>query len=236
MTIGRILVGLAVAAIMAVWILVPTAIYRSGSAALPAFTRLVTPGPLSASHAFVEASCESCHAPHRGVAASRCIACHADNAALLARQPTVFHATIGDCRGCHVEHFGRDRQPTAMQHDVLNAVASRQAGQAERATRSALDCASCHGTKDRHVGMLGRDCGACHELTQWTIAAFRHPSPRSTDCAQCHQPPPSHYMGHFHMVSRMIAGQVHAQVDQCHLCHQTTAWNDIKGVGWYKHH
>ncbi|MCK6452698.1 MAG: class III cytochrome C family protein, partial [Alphaproteobacteria bacterium] len=74
MTIGRILVGLAVAAIMAVWILVPTAIYRSGSAALPAFTRLVTPGPLSASHAFVEASCESCHAPHRGVAESRCIA------------------------------------------------------------------------------------------------------------------------------------------------------------------
>lgn len=22
----------------------------------------------------------------------------------------------------------------------------------------------------------------------------------------------------------------------CRACHQTTSWNDIKGVGWYKHH
>ena len=43
-------------------------------------------------------------------------------------------------------------------------------------------------------------------------------------------------MGHFHMVSMKVAGQHHAQVNQCYLCHQTTAWNDIKGVGWYKHH
>lgn len=236
MTIGRILVGLATAAIAAAWIGIPVTIYRSGSAALPEFTRLVRPGPLSASHEFIADSCESCHAPHRGISAALCIACHADNAQLLARQPTAFHATIGECRGCHVEHLGRDRRPTAMQHDVLNTVASRQAGQAGQRTAFALDCASCHGTKDRHVGMFGRDCALCHEMTQWTIAAFRHPSPRSTDCAQCHQPPPSHYMGHFHMASRMVAGQMHMQVEQCFLCHQTTAWNDIKVVGWYKHH
>jgi hypothetical protein len=56
------------------------------------------------------------------------------------------------------------------------------------------------------------------------------------ECAQCHQAPPSHYMGHFHMISMMIAHQEHAQVEQCYLCHQTDAWNDIRGVGWYKHH
>jgi hypothetical protein len=38
------------------------------------------------------------------------------------------------------------------------------------------------------------------------------------------------------MVSMMVASQPHARVDQCFLCHQTDAWNDIKGVGWYKHH
>ncbi|MBI3736827.1 hypothetical protein HY256_09975 [Candidatus Sumerlaeota bacterium] len=53
---------------------------------------------------------------------------------------------------------------------------------------------------------------------------------------QCHQAPPSHYMMHFEMVSMKVAGQEHAEVSQCYLCHQTTAWNDIRGVGWYKHH
>ena len=43
-------------------------------------------------------------------------------------------------------------------------------------------------------------------------------------------------MMHFRMVSAKVAGQPHAAVRQCFLCHQTTAWNDIKGVGWYKHH
>ena len=28
----------------------------------------------------------------------------------------------------------------------------------------------------------------------------------------------------------------HADVSQCFLCHKTNAWNDISGVGWYKHH
>ena len=55
-------------------------------------------------------------------------------------------------------------------------------------------------------------------------------------CAQCHQAPPSHYMMHFRMVSMTVAGRMHAQVNQCYLCHQTTSWNDIKGVGLYKHH
>ena len=64
----------------------------------------------------------------------------------------------------------------------------------------------------------------------------RHPSPLSTDCNQCHQAPPSHSMMHFKMVSMKIAGVEHADVSQCFLCHQTNAWNDIKGVGWYKHH
>ena len=43
-------------------------------------------------------------------------------------------------------------------------------------------------------------------------------------------------MMHFKMVSMKTAGVEHADVSQCFLCHQTNAWNDIKGVGWYKHH
>jgi hypothetical protein len=50
------------------------------------------------------------------------------------------------------------------------------------------------------------------------------------------RPPPSHTMMHFQMVSAKVARQPAARVYQCFLCHQTTSWNDIKGVGWYKHH
>jgi len=99
-----------------------------------------------------------------------------------------------------------------------------------------LDCVACHGTKDRHFGLFGRDCAKCHGSVAWTIPEFRHPPPTSLDCAQCHQAPPSHYMMHFKMISMTTAGVEKAEVNQCFLCHQTTAWNDIKGVGFYKHH
>ena len=99
-----------------------------------------------------------------------------------------------------------------------------------------LNCAACHGSKDRHFGLFGQDCAQCHATAKWTIPEFRHPAPSSMDCAQCHQAPPSHYMMHFKMVSMTVAGVEKAEVNQCFLCHQTTSWNDIKGVGFYKHH
>ena len=99
-----------------------------------------------------------------------------------------------------------------------------------------LNCASCHQNDDRHFALFGNDCAACHETTRWNLPEFRHPSSNSKDCAQCHQAPPSHYMGHFKMISAKVAGKPHAKVSECYTCHQTTSWPDIKGVGWYKHH
>ena len=104
------------------------------------------------------------------------------------------------------------------------------------AKESMLDCVRCHATKDRHQGLFGADCVQCHTTSQWTVPTARHPSPRSTNCSQCHQPPPSHSMMHFSMMSVPLAGKRSAEVNQCFLCHQTTAWNDIKGVGRLKHH
>ena len=101
---------------------------------------------------------------------------------------------------------------------------------------AALDCNSCHQNRDPHRGLMGRECAECHQTNSWKIAGFLHPSPQSQECAQCHQAPPSHYMMHFEMMSKMVAGQMHAKVEQCFMCHQTDSWNNIKGVGWYKHH
>lgn len=241
--------------------------------------RQASPGPLSASHASLENRCTACHTAVKGVEAVNCVACHANNEALLQRQPTAFHAHIRTCSQCHLEHQGRHRRPTKMDHralarfglrelskdtvdserqrvrgHVLGWIKQYRPGQGPKPEpghstitpeEMTLDCASCHVNQDRHKKLFGQDCAQCHATAQWTIAAFQHPSPRSTECAQCHQAPPSHYMMHFDMVDKKVAAKANSpanpccadvQVTQCHRCHQTNAWNDIKGVGWYKHH
>ena len=246
---------------------------RSGSTALPGWTKAVRPGELSEQHAFLSGDCETCHRPYSGVQAVQCIVCHASAAVVLARPSTAFHETIGECAGCHVEHRGPGR-PVRMDHAVLVAAGDRLASAtsvetiAARLSRlaaemlaaapavgafRALDCYACHDARSPHRtrsidagahfsrggnagSRFGRDCSECHETTTWRIAEYVHPPATSPDCAQCHEAPPSHYMMHFHMVSMTIAHQEHARVEQCYLCHQTDSWNNIKWVGWYKHH
>lgn len=231
---------------------------------VPLSQRQVSPGRLSAAHASLETNCASCHTPLRSANAAKCIACHATSTALLQRQPTAFHATIETCSTCHVEHQGDSVRPVTMDHIRLANIGLERVRQDSEnpsnrrllnwlrqhkssapiddthprvtSAEAALNCASCHGTKDRHQKLFGEDCASCHATASWTIADFQHPSPRSTDCVQCHRAPPSHYMMHFQMVSQAVARVPDARVDQCFRCHQTTSWNDIKGVGWYKHH
>jgi len=99
-----------------------------------------------------------------------------------------------------------------------------------------LNCATCHKNDDRHFELFGEDCAACHATQAWTLPEFQHPPGNSMDCAHCHQAPPSHYMEHFTMISMKVAGVRHAKVNECYRCHQTTTWNDIRGIGFYKHH
>jgi len=230
-----------------------------------AWQRMASPGALAKAHQFLEHDCAACHVPLQGAVASACITCHANNESLLQRQPTAFHAWIGTCRECHPDHRGSARPPAAMDHAALALIGlrreeSRKKGEEGRANpvlsnlarrkrdkdalphphvselEAALDCTTCHSKQDPHRSLFGADCVQCHATMSWAIPEFQHPFPRSTVCAECHQAPPSHYMEHFAMISQTIAGQSQAEVRQCYLCHQTTAWNDIKGVGWYKHH
>lgn len=235
--------------------------YQSGLLARinpDAMRKVVDPGPLSVAHQSLQGRCQACHSPNAGVKAENCIVCHANDQRLLQRQPTAFHATVGDCASCHFEHGGKQTRATQMDHlalarigaaryreepsaDQANSVLSKEAEWVKQIrnlppAESALNCATCHSTKDRHVGLFGQDCSACHAVTAWTVPGYRHPPENSLDCAQCHQAPPSHYMEHFEMVSERVAHVEHAKVAQCFLCHRTTVWNDIRGVGYYKHH
>jgi hypothetical protein len=234
----------------------------SGVLSKVAWQRMTSPGALSEAHAFLEHNCAACHTPVEGVKAANCIVCHVNDESLLQRQPTSFHASIGTCKECHLEHQGRDHRPTNMDHAVLAQIGLSQLEGAEADSQGVtfqeqldawadsglaphthisseeaiLSCAACHSNDDQHFKLFGQDCAQCHATDRWTIPEYRHPSPSSTNCAQCHQAPPSHYMEHFHMISERVVGKEHVRVNQCFLCHQTTAWNDIKGVGWYKHH
>jgi hypothetical protein len=225
--------------------------------------RAVIPGALSQPHAFLENNCAACHTPVKGVEAKNCVVCHADNQTVLQRQPSAFHGEISECAACHREHQGRVPSTTKMDHAALARIGFKQlksdpqragADMAKlkrwiedsaapqsalahlRPAEALLNCATCHQTKDRHRGLFGNDCAQCHATAKWTLAEYRHPSSVSQSCAQCHQAPPSHYMMHFQMISMKVACQPNAKVNQCFLCHQTTSWNDIKGVGYYKHH
>jgi hypothetical protein len=250
----EVVYGLVTLGALGAAVVVPYLTHERGSAAVPGWQGMVIPGDLSLGHQFLASNCEACHTPHQGIVADKCIVCHANNQSLLSKQPTSFHADVGDCRGCHIEHQGIAQRPTTMDHTVLAAIGVKthplQPGvslpslpvQHARIEpeETALDCNACHANQDPHRTLFGTDCAACHATSiaqgGWSILEFRHPSPLSTDCNQCHQAPPSHYMMHFNMVSMKVAGIEHADVAQCFLCHQTNSWNDIKGVGWYKHH
>lgn len=180
---------------------------------------LGSPGALSAAHANLSSQCQACHVPFRRVPDAQCLSCHAKNRELLSRQDTRFHAEATRCIACHTEHLGRAARISRMEHELL---------------RPDVACTACH--VDRHQAAFGERCAECHEVLSWKVAGYRHPSPRSQVCAECHVEPPSHRMMHFQMVDRAVTGERDATVEQCWRCHTTDHWNNIKGVGFYVHH
>lgn len=263
---------------LALWIALVVAVATGAALAVvhfePASSALkqsVSPGPLSAKHAYLGDRCASCHEPSVGVTLANCTACHADSERLLGRQPSAFHASVQECTACHVEHQAASIRPVVMDHVALARLGARSLARAAHGqvdprlgkdaesaatldslktwqrikspdqldasmARESLNCAGCHDRRDPHLKRFGADCAQCHLFESWRIAGYQHPSSQSKECVQCHQPPPSHLMGHFVMVSQKIAGKENARVDQCYECHNTTGWNDIVNVGFYKHH
>lgn len=238
----RLLYGVYALALALLVIVVPVITHSVGSNAIKGWTSLVEPGSLSPAHASLKANCQSCHTPHQGVAPTKCVACHIGTD-FGTKASTRFHANARQCTTCHIEHDG-GASLARMDHQALRDPANWRVPLPERETwasksppmtTAALDCVSCHAARDRHQGLFGKDCMSCHTLTDWKVAAFRHPSVNSRQCAECHKAPPSHLMMHFEMVSQRVAKE-HAPVDQCVACHTTDSWNNIRKVGLYDHH
>ena len=130
---------------------------------------LVNPSPLSQPHEFLEARCGACHTPGKGVEASNCIVCHANDEVLLQREPTAFHGDIKSCKECHAEHLGRIKRPIIMDHAALARIGLREVarsggdvpsrseglvgyliGSRASSSESRLDCVVCHAMEDPH--------------------------------------------------------------------------------------
>lgn len=227
------------------WLLPASSTLRDAST----WQRLALPGPLSHAHASLENDCGACHRSVVGVESAKCVACHASNETLLTWPETIFHASIQQCGTCHLEHGGREAEISAMDHALLAtaALAEIERGSSQETTgagshiaamlaereglpeaEALLRCDGCHARKDVHEGLLGTQCGSCHETNRWVIPAYTHPSGRSEDCAQCHRAPPDHSGGHFQKMGR-------SDVRQCAMCHQPPSWLDIGHPPWFDH-
>ncbi len=216
--------------------------------------RLNSPGPLSNAHAFIGDNCAACLEPVAGVTRAKCVACHADDADLLQRQPTAFHASISECAACHYEHQPGVQRPIVMDHAALARIGLAELGKSGTAQRQlksrlmewmrspptsaasprlsgeerVLNCVARHRVNDVHSGNFGDDCSRCHGTKNWFIAAYVHPSPSTRECAQCHRASPCHFMpGCLRMMGHMAGGEG-ARLEQCYRCHKTTSWYDFK--------
>ena len=88
--------------------------------------RLVSNGPLSASHALFAEDCTTCHAPFESVTDGRCASCHEESGDPLGRHTFAAHYVYRSgeldrsapssreyaCAACHGEHGGRDASLT----------------------------------------------------------------------------------------------------------------------------
>lgn len=178
--------------------------------------QMVSPGPLTPSHAALAHDCFACHAPLRGATANRCVACHvvADIGRLTTTGIPIprkadrlpFHQALArqDCMACHTEHAGVKLTQSA--HPVF--------------THALLDssirerCASCHTPPTNALHrQVGNQCAQCHVPEHWKPAAFKHSllaADVQQQCATCHVPPKD-------ALHRQISGN-------CQQCHVNTQW------------
>lgn len=212
---------------------------------------LVSPGRLSRPHAALEGitNCLQCHTVGRGVAADKCLGCHAPVAQRIAQKRGIHRAVTTDCVACHVEHAGIDgelrpfdlarfnhRTDTAFQLDGLHAPLTKTCA-ACHATRSFLAapsaCASCHA--DVHKGSLGSACETCHTASvpfadvRTTFDHSRTAFPLTgahgaAGCATCHT------NGTYTGVAFASCTSCHTDPHQtrfgasCASCHTTETW------------
>ncbi len=177
---------------------------------------MVSPGALMSAHRELSTDCFACHAPLRGVASDRCIACHtvADiglrttkGVVLPSRSiKTSFHQSLSekDCVACHSDHADpilTKRSSKPFSHELLRVDLRER-------------CQGCHtAPTDGLHRDLTANCSQCHSATRWKPATFKHSLLAKSvldRCEGCHKAP---------------TDKLHSQFKgNCMSCHTTKAW------------
>ncbi len=169
---------------------------RRGLGSIVEWQRMANPGKLSDAHAFLDHNCSACHTSVKGAEAVNCTVCHANDDNILQRQPTAFHADVGNCKECHTEHRGRKAEITTMDHDALarigkgflekaattddeSAALLRWLKQVNTGSAKPVPSALVHPALS--AGERTLSCASCH------INDDRHFGLFSNDCASCHE-------------------------------------------------
>jgi hypothetical protein len=126
---------------------------------------------LTGSH--ISVTCESCHqnGVYKGTSQD-CYACHAKD--------DKHNGQFGvNCESCHTTSAWKD---AAFDHNLsafkltgshVNTVCTGcHINGVFKGTPQ--DCYSCHRGKDKHNGLYGTNCAACHTTSAWTGATFNH--------------------------------------------------------------
>ncbi|HEY8076070.1 MAG TPA: hypothetical protein VIF62_18215 [Labilithrix sp.] len=169
-----------------------------------AHAQLLSPGPLSKSHASLEGdqNCNACHSSGKQVDQGGCLKCHSDLGARIGAGRGL-HGTAyrgQACATCHVEHRGGGglmRWPGGDPAKLDHALTGWALNGAHKTTQCrqchnranmrgaptflglSSSCTPCH--KDQHAGRFGTSCTNCHDEATWknlNLKGFNHDQAR----------------------------------------------------------
>lgn len=232
-----------------IWIVVAAAQAQS------VIEKLVSPGPLAAAHAKLEARCSACHAQFdKGAQAKLCVSCHKTVGADVATGKGYhgrYKPASGECRTCHSDHRGRGAalikfNTKAFDHNLTDyplkgkhtGLECAQCHKSEKKYRQApVACAACHAGKDVHKGRLGTNCTSCHNESDWKKATFDHSTTRfpllgahtRAACTACHADK-QFADTPMECISCHRKDDAHhgALGEKCASCHGVSAWKPAK--------
>lgn len=208
---------------------------------------MVSPGALIAGHADIASDCFACHAPLRGAAPSRCVACHAlsDIGLRTTKGKPITRRTLKvsfhqdlleqNCMACHSDHAGpkltqKSRKP--FSHGLLRSDVRER-------------CQTCHrAPADKLHTKITANCGQCHAQTAWKPASFDHDTSfvldkdHNVECITCHVGNDysryTCYGCHEHTVQNVLRkhhDEGLRDLDNCVRCHRSADGEGGEGGG-----
>ena len=178
-----------------------------------------------------ETACAGCHVDEQyDNMSTECVSCH--------RNDDTHLGTNGiECQNCHTavdwtqslfDHFKTTGFALSGGHSGLDCESCHTGNKFEHSLSQ--DCWDCHADDDAHMGINGRACNDCHQVTEWLDTTFLHNRDTGFElhdahadlaCESCHLEPtavalPATTCFGCHADDDPHAGQLGETCDGCH--------------------